>query len=391
MLMILMILSAVVSVAGKRLPEEYMTAPDIIRYWGYPVDTHEVLTDDGYYLTLHRIPHGRKNVTVKERKNGRPVAFLQHGLFCTSAIWILNLPRHSLGFNMADAGYDVWMGNTRGTTGSKKHMLYPSNSTEFWDFTFDEMAKYDLPAMINYVLKVTNQKQVYYVGNSQGTMMAFAELSENKDFQDKIKVMYAVGPVAKIHNIYSAIKYLVPFVPILKAINGNLKQKILEFGLSKNMLDYFADYVCPYAVDLCANAMSLLVGHDKKYINKTRLPVLLTHLSTTSLKNAYHYAQLIKSNRFQKYDYGWFGNLVMYFSFRPPIYHIEKIQTPVVLISGSEDWLASPKDVEWISEHLPNLKGNIKIKGYNHAAFVIAVNAEIEVNEKIIKSARHFA
>lgn len=35
------------------------TQPEIIRYWGYPVEVHHVVTRDGYVLELHRIPRGR--------------------------------------------------------------------------------------------------------------------------------------------------------------------------------------------------------------------------------------------------------------------------------------------------------------------------------------------
>ncbi len=30
-----------------------------MEYWGYTVEEHEVTTDDGYILTMHRIPYGR--------------------------------------------------------------------------------------------------------------------------------------------------------------------------------------------------------------------------------------------------------------------------------------------------------------------------------------------
>ena len=75
---------------------------------GYPVESHEVVTQDGYILTLHRIP--------ASNKSRPPVVFLQHGLMSSSADWVLSGPDHALAYQLAQAGYDVWMGNFRGKT-----------------------------------------------------------------------------------------------------------------------------------------------------------------------------------------------------------------------------------------------------------------------------------
>lgn len=39
----------------------------------------------------------------------------------------------------------------------------------FLDYSFDEMANYDLPDSVNFILNKTGQEQLYYVGHSQGT------------------------------------------------------------------------------------------------------------------------------------------------------------------------------------------------------------------------------
>jgi lysosomal acid lipase/cholesteryl ester hydrolase len=104
-----------------------------------------------------------------------------------------------LGFILADAGYDVWLGNVRGNTYGRNHVKYNVKQDEFWDFSWQDMADYDLPATINHALKIGNQTKLIYIGHSQGTMITFAKLSEvNSELADKIKLFIALGPVATV-------------------------------------------------------------------------------------------------------------------------------------------------------------------------------------------------
>lgn len=80
------------------------------------------------------------------------------------------------------------------------------------------MADYDLPAMINYVLHVTGQEQLFYVGHSQGTLIGFTGFSDNPDLGKKIKAFFALAPVYTLNNsskiAKDAAKLLYPLVKV---------------------------------------------------------------------------------------------------------------------------------------------------------------------------------
>jgi pimeloyl-ACP methyl ester carboxylesterase len=75
---------------------------------------------------------------------------------------------HKDGTWRLSAGYDVWLGNTRGNTYSRRTNkgLFPYQA-EFWYFSLDELALIDVPAMIDYVLEHTGASKLAYVGHSQ--------------------------------------------------------------------------------------------------------------------------------------------------------------------------------------------------------------------------------
>ena len=90
----------------------------------------------------------------------------------------------------------------------KIHNKNIQNLKEFWDFSWDEMAKHDLPAMINYILKVTGQTQLIYVGHSQGTMLGFSAFSQDQELASKVKLFVALAPVAQLDHMKSPIRLL---------------------------------------------------------------------------------------------------------------------------------------------------------------------------------------
>lgn len=59
---------------------------------GYPCEKHIVITSDGYILEIHRVPY----MPFDNHRERIPV-LLVHGLFASSADWIIPGPDKSLG------------------------------------------------------------------------------------------------------------------------------------------------------------------------------------------------------------------------------------------------------------------------------------------------------
>ncbi|KAL4720096.1 hypothetical protein ACJJTC_004440 [Scirpophaga incertulas] len=158
-------------------PDLVLTVPSIIRRHGYDCETHTVLSE-GFILNIHRIPRAKNG-----RGYNKNTVLLHHGLFASSADWILNGPDKSLAYVLADAGYDVWMANIRGNKYSKEHIRYKEKSKEYWNFSWHEVAVFDVPAVIDYI-------QV------------------RPEYNNKLSVGIALAPEVFISNMESPLKSL---------------------------------------------------------------------------------------------------------------------------------------------------------------------------------------
>lgn len=385
MSILIVLLATTIGLATARHhdPELKMSTKEVIEHWGYPAEEHWVTTPDGYILLLHRIPRGAKSEATPRR-----VVFLQHGLIDSSATWVLNKPDQSLGFMMADAGYDVWMGNARGNIYTTNHTTLSPKQAKFWEFSFDEMAEHDLPTMVNFVLQHTGAHNLSYVGHSQGTEMGWIGLSQNyQDISSKINMFMALAPVARISHVEGFFKYLNHFKPTLEFLIKLFG--LHDFAPSNWIMHMLAALVCPIDKALvCRDVIFLIAGHDLSNMNKTRVPVYVAHCPAgTSSRNVIHWAQMINAKKMQKYDFETPAlNMKHYNSTKPPQYNITSINVPVAIVAGGNDYLGDPRDVAWLEGQLnPNIiVKNIFYDDYNHLDFVWGLDANRRVYDELI-------
>ncbi|XP_077203986.1 lipase member M-like [Paroedura picta] len=346
----------------KMNPEQFMNVSEKIQYWGYPSEEYEVLTHDGYYLSLSRIPGGSKAAIL-----------LMHCLHMEGSVWVANLPNNSLGFMLADAGYDVWIGNSRGNSWSRRHQFLTIDQQEFWDFSFHEMGIYDLPAMIDFVLQKSGQEKIYFAGHTQGSSIGFVAFSAVPHLAEKIKMFFALGPIYTFRYAIS------PLLQVLRLPSAFLK---IIFGtkeltlLTPRLKAWVARQCSRQLVDvLCKQALLFVSGFNEKNLNQSRSDVYVSIFPDyTSVKTAIHWGQSAKTGEFRLFDYGS-RNIEKYNQTTPPLYRIEEVTVPIAMWSGGHDWVSQAEETMELLSRITNLIHYKHFHDWNHWDFIWGLDA----------------
>ncbi|KAM6443655.1 lipase member M-like [Liasis olivaceus] len=365
-------------------PECFLNISGIINFHNYPSEEYHVETKDGYILTIYRIPHGRYD---DANKVARPVVFLQHAILGDGSHWISNLPNNSLGFILADNGYDVWLGNSRGNTWSSNHKTLKPWQQEFWRFSFHEMGYYDIPAVLYFILNKTKQQQLYYVAHSEGTSIGFIAFSSWPELAERIKVFFGLGPIATITYARSPPLTFGTSPPILHLLYGYKEVFQPCAILRKPMVQ-----LCNFQPEFCERLMSFIIGCNTPNFNMSRMDVYVAHSPAgTSVKNLVHWSQVYRKNRFQAYDYGTKEkNMEKYNQVTPPIYKIEDIKIPIALWTGGEDLFVSPRDFKALKLRISNLIYHQHIPEWQHLDYIWGLDATERMYVDIIKIMKRY-
>jgi lysosomal acid lipase/cholesteryl ester hydrolase len=394
MLLLLLLLPAWGLAGQKHTPKHDLETDTMITLAGYKSEAHKVVTEDKYILTIHRIV------------GTGPVVFMQHGLEDSSSAMVLAGTDHGApAFRLAEQGYDVWLGNFRGNHYCREHAVWNADTdNEFWQFAWDEMAKYDLPSMLNYVIEITGKEKIYFVGHSLGTSTFMAMNSMDQSWADKIELAVLLAPVAYVDHMQSPLKYIAPFSDQIQWIMDMGHMGIGEFLPSSWLMDWLAAFVCDEDNPLeaiCENIVFLISGYDKEQMNATMMPSIVSHIPAgTSSYAILQFAQEIKHKRFGGMDWGPEGNLLHHGSEIPPLYNLSDVNTKVALFWGNNDWLSSETDLFKIITQVPNIVENYQVPwegtcnnglcGWNHFDFLYAIDIDEYQNNHLIEVLARF-
>ncbi|XP_043791676.1 lipase 3-like [Apis laboriosa] len=357
--------------------EIHMTTPELISAHGYKSEIHHIWTEDEYCLDIHRVlPKSYQNSNYNygscEISTKGPIPVLiHHGLLSSSADWVLLGPKKALAYILCDNNYDVWLGNARGNAYSRKHKQYTTKDKAFWDFSWHEIGYYDLPAIIDYILEHTGYRKLYYIGYSQGTTAFYVMASEKSEYNQKIKGMISLAPIAFLSNQRSPLfKFIVHFYGLMEWGSSycNVHQWFPRNRLQAQTLStIIRNAPGSLTKGFCVCWFSLIAGFGSNQLDKSMLPLILGHFPAgASAKQIIHYSQSILSGSFRKFNYGATENLKIYGSTQPPKYDLEKVKTPIVIFYSENDFLTDPTDVKKLIDRLPNI---IEIKKIEYAKF----------------------
>jgi pimeloyl-ACP methyl ester carboxylesterase len=254
------------------------------------------------------------------------------------------------------------MGNNRGNKHSRSHItLDPNTDTKFWDYSFHEMGLYDIPAMINFIKKITGVEKVTYIGHSQGTSQMFAAMSLKPDYyKANLNGFIALGPVTFMKNIGATF--------MKTAADYNLDSifeflRINELLTSTATLEQIQLILCKNVGIVCTGLLNMLADSNINDDDMDRFLVFVGHFpSGSSSRSLKHFASNVRNGLFadptgQAY----------------PVTSIKDI--PIGLFVGNDDKLATVADNRELKDIL-NSNGTLKFyKEYEdmgHSTFFLS-------------------
>ena len=143
------IMAAVAQAACEADHEKFPSFSEAIDQFEYDWEPYTSTTEDGYQLTMFRLmgPIGHYPV----HRTAAQSVLIMPGLGMSADSWFPS-PEHGepMPIQLYESGYDVWIGNNRGTVHSQEHVMLDmeKDAEKYWNWSFAELGTKDVPAML---------------------------------------------------------------------------------------------------------------------------------------------------------------------------------------------------------------------------------------------------
>ncbi|XP_026275295.1 lipase 1-like [Frankliniella occidentalis] len=366
--------------------EEVRPTTDLINKYGYPAEAHHTVTEDGYILRIDRIPRPQA-----------PVVLVGNPLFCNSACFV-GLQNESLAFKLYNEGYDVWLGNFRGSGLSKNHTNYTILDRQFWNYSLHEHGVIDIPAMVDYVLAATGKPSLLYSGHSMGATSWFITAALRPDYEQRISAVFLMGPVASLaHHRSPMLDVLHPFENVTLDFETAFGPHMLPG--SNSLLRFLGGLFCRTFVppeDPSHCLAFAILGELTAGGGNLVYPAYFQYYvpSGVSMLELLHYIQQANRNwpGFRQFNHGAAKNRQLYGQSVPPDYSLSNTSVPAYLYTGRTDIYVSPEDLAFLTTSLKDVKKVYQVpeNTFGHLDYVLNPKAPILLYDTMIADMASF-
>nr|CAI5820933.1 unnamed protein product [Callosobruchus analis] len=343
--------------------------------WGFVAVPQRAITEDGYVLKIIQAYDVYGRIRQKKEMKPDPVVIGHANMMNAKSFLIQG--ESSIVYQLLQQGYYVYLVNFRGNLYSNSHMTIRDRAT-FWDFSFDQMGLYDMPAIMKEVHRLSKGAKSVFLGYGMANTAAFVYASTKSQEAEKyLKGIVAWAPLVYLSHMKSLFWYAAQVIPLLEPFVKEEWQ-----GRLPRTYDMVKKYCTGYTFRLfiCNLLRIPLAGDNFGQINPEVLPLgLLSRTDPSSYSMLVHYSQMVQSGKFAAKDLGKKTDALVYGQQCPIQYDISKVSVPVALFYGPNDWLTDEADVKQLYDELnPKVRcgmNRIKYNKFSHNDFLEGKNA----------------
>jgi predicted alpha/beta hydrolase len=276
-------------------------------------ELHFPVTADGWRIALHRY-------LPRAGRLGPPVV-LCPGYACNRHLIDFD-ERHSLARFLARQGFDAWVLELRGRGLSRPT---PSCRTP-WTWTFDDLAMFDLPAAVDHVAGATGRR-VAWVGHSMGGLLLYAYLGRRAGDDVPVAAGVTIAAPVVFPATSSELLHRIGHVLLQMPFSETIHQRLV-LGALWHLVGHTS------TLEIGMNPANV----DRRVVGRA-LPRAIGNVPRRKLQQLSHWSLA-----------GEFSSADGRVDYRAAL---GGVRTPLLVVAGSMDRLATPAAVQRALEHLP--------------------------------------